>query len=642
MSRFHSKLDLVLVVSLFVPPGIVLSDSEHSDIAPAWYALDRVHAHTRLQLRDMRRFEKYVSDPGERARALGAAVLTRHIKSGDETPLWQTQPEKTSLQRADQREETPELLTRTLAAAHSDDVRTIAYYWHMSDQRVLEQHPDWACRDYKGRLQAHHRKGAYLDITGPYKELVLKDLLHAAAAGADGFFFDNRHLPQEGCWGSHLEAAYRQRFGAPAPNKPSNSPEYLQWLHFRAAQIEATFRYWVDGVRERYPDAVLLISTRALSALTLPETTTQLASLAPAKTEYELALKDSLKGRVFKLNPDLAVPAHDVQLAAGWAVLRDAGAPPHVWIVNAPNEEHALGAVASVIAHGGIANVDVSEEVLLGRSARDYQTAEQALRAAFALGNRVSPAMEHATPLRWAAVHFSESIRDRHWPDYRQAWTDVLWPFIGAYGVLLHNRVPVGVINDQQLAGQQLDQYGVLVLTSPDALSEEHAQAVKAFRQRGGVVIENEPRWGWHVRGKNLAARAAFLQKVEPLFKDAPIRVLGGPEGLHAVAFERIYDGAREWLIALTPDFSWVQIQSSKAPLESNEMHAAPAPVTAGVTIELHESLTRGRDVADFAASEVISGRDLEVASRGGQILVSMPEFRNFALCLVRESGANK
>jgi hypothetical protein len=37
-------------------------------------------------------------------------------------------------------------------------------------------------------------RGTYLDITGPYREVVLTLLRELAAMGADGFFFDERHL----------------------------------------------------------------------------------------------------------------------------------------------------------------------------------------------------------------------------------------------------------------------------------------------------------------------------------------------------------------------------------------------------------------------------------------------------------------
>ncbi len=594
---------------------------------PQWYAANRVHGHTRLQFNRYPMTAEHFTQTSREARALGAHVLVRHIKSSTETPAWLSE----STSEAEQRERSAPL-RELFAIAGKEGLHTIAYYWHISDAQSAEKHPDWVCRDAQGNPQMH-RRGAYLDITGPHRNDVARALLQAAAAGAEGFYFDHRHLPAGPCLGTRLESAYREKYGK-APPRRRDSPDYLRWRQFRATEMAATFHFWGDQLHAQFPDTVTLISATSIPALTLPDMTTDLVSQAPAKTEFRKALTASLTGRVFEKNRDFAVPDKDIRLAAGWAVLRDAsgGLPPHVWAPAFPDEAHALGFAASVVTHGGIANLDIADELLVGKPVPAGKTPEGALRAAFAFGDRVSPTLAGSRALRWAAVHFSEQSRDRRWPDTRKQWAEVLWPFIGAYGALLRQGVPVHVVNDRQLAAGQLDDYQVLVLTNPDELDAGQRAAVEAFARRGGTLIENSPKWQWHLKTSTAKAQADFLDRVRPLLKQAPIRLTGGPTGLHAVAYRKSAAGRNELLVALTPDFSWVQDVALRK--QERRKGSPPSGVPAGVTLELR-GVAAGAPENRLQAVEALSGEALKVTRAGDALQVTLPAFGLFALAVV-------
>jgi len=595
---------------------------------PQWYEANRVHGHTRLQFNRYPMTAEHFTQTSKAARALGAHVLVRHIKSSTETPAWFSE----SANEAEQRKRAAPL-RELFEIASKEGLHTIAYYWHISDAKSAEEHPDWVCRDAQGNPQMH-RRGAYLDITGPHRDDVKRALLQAAAAGAEGFYFDHRHLPAGPCLGTHLESVYRKKYGK-APTLRRNSPDYLRWRQLRASEMADTFHFWGDELHAQFPETVTLISATSIPALTLPDMSTDLVSRAPAKTEFRKALTASLTGRVFEKNRDFAVPDKDIRLAAGWAVLRDAsgGLPPHVWAPAFPDEQHALGFAASVVAHGGIANMDIADELLVGKPVPAGKTPEAALRAAFAFGDRVSPTLAGSRALRWAAVHFSEQSRDRRWPDTRKQWAEVLWPFLGAYGALLRQGVPVQVVNDRQLAAAQLDEIQVLVLTNPDELDAAQRAAVESFERRGGVLIENSPKWQWHLKTGTAKAQAAFIDRVQPLLARAPVRLARGPAGLHAIAYRKSTAGRNELIVALTPDFSWVQDVALRK--QERRQGSPPPGVAAGVTLELRDSAAPSAAADRVQALEIMSGEALKVARAGDALQVTLPAFGLFALAVV-------
>jgi hypothetical protein len=544
-------------------------------------------------------------------KALGAGVFTRHVKSGDEDP-W---PRPRWKQIIDE--------------AHAEGLRIVAYYWHMSEATQAARHEAWVCEDADG-APIVDRRGTHLDITGPYRELVLARLRRLAELGADGLMFDERHLPPEGCWGSALEAEWRAKTGAPAPRPDEADPVYRRFLDFKAKKIEDTFTYWRDAIKAEYPDVVFFVSTTTIPALTDREMTTRLARIADsAKNEYRLAVAPGLNKDVFE-DPDLAVPADHVRQALGWTVLRDSadGRPPHIWVKGVPNDDHARAAAGSLIAFGCIANMDVDEQSLLGNAdPAPGKTPLDALRAAFELGRDASPHLADVQPLRWAALHFAERARNARGANYRRAWQEVLWPLVGAFQALSEDGLPVGVVNDDQLARGELDGYRVLMLPDPAKLTAAQRRAVSAFAATGGDVIENDPAWAWSDPARQDAAFAGFRRALRPHARSAPLRVAGGPPGCYGVA----YRAADRLVVAVTNDFGWVQLTDRDSiPDQVNP----PAPPAEGVTVTWGRGLTLPQPPRLHAA-EVIGRRTLPIELVSSRHRVRLPPFCHLAVLVV-------
>jgi hypothetical protein len=548
---------------------------------------------------------------------LGAGAFTRHVKTGDEDP-W------------------PETVWREMIdEAHAEGLRVVGYYWHQTEQSQTQTEA-LVCKRPNGTWIEGDR-GFYLDITGPYRETVLQRLQELADLGVDGLMFDERHLPPIGSWGSALEDAWRAEKGRPPPPAVDDAnPDYREFIDFKARRIEDTFAYWRDEVKSEHPDVVFIVSTTTIPALTDREMTTRLARTADSsKNEYRLALNDNLNKHVFEDNPEIA-PLDHVRQAVGWTVLRDAadGRPPHIWVSGVPNTHHACAAAGSLLTFGCIANMDVDEQSLRrNKPPHDGKTPLEALEAAFDLGRRTSPHLADARPVRWAAVHFAERARNDRDDDYRSAWEEVLWPLVGPFQAFSEDGAPVGVVNDYQLERGELAGYRVLVLPV-SKLTPGQQQAVAAFRSRGGIVIENDPDWGWSDPDTRGAAFAAFRAALGNRGAAPPLRVTGAPRRCYSVA----YLSRGQLVVAVTNDFSWVQITKRRnVPDHVNE----PAPPVAGVQVTWRKGygLPETWDWFPFPrlrAFEAVSGRALTVDPFRGGYRVGLPEFQYMALLVVQ------
>jgi Hypothetical glycosyl hydrolase 6 len=625
-----SSLAAVVVRVLHAIRRVVTPPGAASARAPAWFEENRVQGHTRLTLRLWLGTQEF-AQAAVGFKGLGAGAFTRHVKSADEDPWWPPgAPIGPDGHPVSDRNAAEEIIDE----AHTEGSRIVAYYWHMTEARLAGLHPEWVCREPDGVTAIDGRRGDRLDITGPYREVVLTRLLELAEMGADGLFFDSEHLPPDGCWGSALEDAWKAETGEDAPTPPDTNPRYLDFIEFKARKIEETFIYWRDKVKAKHPDLVFIVGTTSVPALTDHAMTTRLVRIADSpKNEYLLAVQPRLNKHVFE-NGSLAVPPAHVRQAVGWTVLRDSadGRPPHIWTPGLPNDEHAQAFAGSLLTFGCVANMDVADGSVLGNeSPGDGKTPLDALRAAFALGQAASPHLARTQPLRWAAVHFGERSRNAREGDYHRAWREVLWPLVGAFQVLSEDGLPVGIVNDHQLEHGELHGYRLLVL--PDTtLTPVQQQKVAAFRAAGGVVIANEPAWRWSDPDGTDAAAAAFRAALSQHIATAPVRVTGGPTGRYAVA----YRGGGRMVTAVTNNFAWVQAKDwAGKPINPAAPCAEGVQVTWQKGHGLPQTPGRGPRPHRLRAFDAITGKPVDVERVDGGYRASLPRFRFMALLVV-------
>lgn len=259
---------------------------------PDWYLANRVHLIGTggvgvLSNRDlMTAMDQFVQ-------SVDPVVVTRHVKltkCGD--PAWPSQVPKDRHGRpvfADQ----PDAIQAMVDRVHQSGRKLMVYYFINCDRRIEQLHPEWVCRDASGRAVAYKaNKGFdthYLDITGPYREIVLQRLMELADRGVDGFMFDETHLPIKGVWGTSVQAAW-EASGHRTPDAVDlKDANYLAYRRFQARRIEDTFIYWRNALKRKYPHVVMTVSVTSLPHLMPNSFTTRMCRVMDGvKNEYDL------------------------------------------------------------------------------------------------------------------------------------------------------------------------------------------------------------------------------------------------------------------------------------------------------------------------------------------------------------------
>ncbi|MDO8540310.1 MAG: hypothetical protein Q7S40_07690 [Opitutaceae bacterium] len=622
-SREKTREHLRNPIEPITPGWLVEADAYQ---LPAWYEGIRVSAHTRLSWPMRTRMPDTFAHAGRLLHSIGFKEISRHIKSGSEPAWW---PSAVGAVMEDAR--TRNVAREIIEEAHANGCRIMVYSRHMEDDFMAKTHPEWHAQDEKGPKLS--KRGDMMCLNTPYAAFMETRLVELARMGADGFYFDEVHMPKPICYCDTCRRGFKQATGLdyPAGSQPAD-PVFQKAIEYRNTVLERVFRQWRTAIHRVNPECVMLIGSNTYPAMNDRHTTHRLWRVADAmKSEFNLAARVG-NNRIFAVDRSLAAPEVDARLALAYTLDRDAcdGRPPHVWAHGITDATQMTFAAAGMITHGQVANLDHSEAAIPDPAR---------FGPAVALGNRVAPAFAGARPLRWAAVHFSEYARDHYVPDEAAMWKQVLYPVYGAFTALLRAHLPVGIVTDSQLEQGRLDGYRVLFLPAAQHLTERMRQAVAAFEARGGLVVRQKPEWVWHqpVTGMKEGS-AGFLSAIGSAVKEAPVQATGGPEKMHMVAFST-RDGKR-LTISLVNDFSWVKTGAAAEPRAKGGKAKTPAPKAKSKSAEGEDEPTIGaandkapppcRDVRVF-----VYGRGLPATAKDmvtGVVLQPEPVPGGFAL----------
>lgn len=562
---------------------------------------NRVHAHTPLSEVDERLglarswFETPESDNAAALLSdMGANVFTRHVKTGDEDPWWPSNwpsdGSGTSIYAAARDNQGialdagQNLAQDYINEAIANDTPMIGYYFDATEQNLSVAHPEWVCKAFNGvPLTPHPTKGAYLDVTGAYGDVVKNRLLEIANMGASGVYLDFRHLPAGGCWGTQLASDFQATYGIPAPAVGS-SAAYVKFMQFQAQRVTETLQGWKDAVAAQYPYFHFVISVTSVPGLTRIDMSSDMAAIDSPKSEFNLATQRGQNNSVFFNNQTLYEPDASIRMAFGWTLMREVATKsiPHIWNALTPNRDQLLSFVSAVDAYGMIAAVHVVEELLepghqvAGIASRDD------LMAAIDLGNKLSPQLAGTEPTKWMAVHFPEAARDSYGTNSKLAWEKVLLPAVAAFQAGVETGRPVSVINDDILTAGIPNDFKVLYLPNTTSLTAAQLANVTAFKNRGGVVISNDGLTQW---GQAAGFRSGVNQIESTITAlSTPVEFLGLPARVQAVAHSHETTGSDGRIVlAVLNDFSYVQGSTIFEPIAANMVNPTPAPVPAGI-----------------------------------------------------------
>lgn len=579
---------------------------------PLWFSDERIHAHTRVPLRQYRkpRFWKVAA----RVKKLGATVFVRNIKAGSEGAWWPSRVGKV----------VPQAKTRNLAkeiidSAHREGLKLIVYYRHMEDAAMSEAHPDWVCVDWKGR-RLHSKRGDYMCFNSPYADFLLERLSELTQMGADGLYFDEVHMPKTGCWCRFCQAKYKAETGRDVPVRANEKDSlWHHYIDFNNRTIEDAFVRWRQALHRMNPSLVMVVSAHKWNAICERHLTGRLfESVDSVKTEFNSGLR-ILPTDLYAPPPGRDYYSRDVKQALAFVMARDAagGRPAHVWIFNVREKKSALHAAAGVLTHGCIANMD-----LMGP--RKARLPVGLYRDVFRLGSRVSPFLKGMAPFRGVALVYPEKARDEYVLNPRTGFEQIVYPFYCAFHVLLRARIPVGVVTEPQLEEGLLDGYQVLVLPDFSGWSEGQKDSVRLFEQRGGKVVLQKETGAWG-RLDGLEVEGQKLLRSCMPFVSVPLRVTGGPERLHTSIF--VSGNKKKYTLTLCNDFSWVKSGHKDrewAGIPPREM-SPPGPCS-NVEIEILDQNISG------IVSDIVRSKALSVVERGGRRVLRVPEFEYFSV----------
>jgi len=278
---------------------------------PSWFVRNRVQGHTRLTYNQRKRHP--FQDAGKRFREMGAQVFTRHVKSKGEGAWWPSQvgavvPEVQHVNLAQQ----------IIDEAHDQGCYIIAYYRHLEDDAMVAKYPQWGCVDWRGRT-LRTRRGQFMCFNSPYADYVETRLKELAKLGADGFYFDEMHMPQSGCWCDFCRQAFTKATGLQhPPNADWHLPAWQALSDFTNTTITQTFTRWKKALQTdnlRYP--VFLISSYRYPGLTDRHLSHELLALADSvKTEFASALRER-PDALFRASGNIALIADAPRQALG-------------------------------------------------------------------------------------------------------------------------------------------------------------------------------------------------------------------------------------------------------------------------------------------------------------------------------------
>ena len=617
--------------------------------ADDWFLGHRVHGHTRYYPWHPKGLGFYGVDGFERTGAdfarLGAHAFTRSTRHFDEAPWW---PSEVPLDpNGDQQflgartEHGIELTAgRSLAQesvteAWASGEPMLAYYNDMSEASVAAAHPDWVCRTSTGVPATHETKGTFLDLTGPYGQVVLQRLLELADMGASGAYLDFRHLPLGGCYGSALAVAYTQVHGPPPA--PGRTTAYQAFLEFNARRLSETVEGWRAALQREYPSFRVLTSVTSVPALTQLDMDTSLGVAGDTKTEFGIAVARGQSNSVLVNNPSLARPDDDVRMAFGMSLLRDAhrghgSGIAHVWKGPSPTVGQDRSFVGAVTTFGGIAALDVPEQVLAGGAADGVPGAGE-YASVFAQGDRLSPALVGSVPLGDAAVLFSERERDALYPaGDAQMWRRLVLPTLGGYDALTRSGMTPSVLDDEALSAGVPPSVRTLWVPDLPHLTAVQAAAVDAFRAAGGRVLAEDIASGltWGTQPEYDASVAALRQRIA--VDPSPVRVEGLPQRAMAAGYVRGSGADTRLTVMVTNGFAHVQPAGLDTPLPPDQVNAQPAPVPAGSRFVFDLARVGATSADDVVAFDGVTGEPLPVSADGaGQGTVTIPGFAEVA-----------
>ncbi|ALJ04461.1 hypothetical protein APS56_04590 [Pseudalgibacter alginicilyticus] len=516
---------------------------------PSWFNRERVQIHTRLAA-------PYYNNPDhpiysnwarDVISVIGATVFTRHIKTNDDPIHWQS-----SWGKWTDFAENRNIIQEAINEAHTHNTKMIGYYNHYSDGYIRDNYPEYKCKDVNGNDIIREGRGTMICFNSPYIDLLATRLIEFAQMGGDGLYFDEIHMPREGCWCNYCKTKFNELTGQTAPTTINvNSQLYKDYQNFNNESVVEGFYKLRQTLEAENPDLVMIIGSNTLPKLTERHLNTNLFRLAHAhKTEWDISQRT-----LSSVPNGIMVPDEKVWRGLSYTFSRDIsdGRPAHYWVPGmsfVPSKD-ILGATAGLISFGNIANLDMRETL----------SPDLDFINAVTYGNNVSSVFEDSKPNRWLLIHFNEKALETYSGETANGWSNFLSPFYGSYYAASENKLSVGIITDSQLKQGLFQGAKVLFTPNTETISAELQIKIDEFESQGGVVITEDPSWEWENGGTDFNNAKNEFQAIlnnvysQPLFKSN-----GGSGFYYVNYFEKNDAGKFKYIASYSNELEWVTV----------------------------------------------------------------------------------
>uniref|UniRef100_UPI0032171744 alpha-amylase family protein n=1 Tax=uncultured Draconibacterium sp. TaxID=1573823 RepID=UPI0032171744 len=610
------------IVAQTIPAG--LKDPKVYE-QPYWFNSQRVQIHSRVSQYYNHPDHPIYSNWGRGVvSVVGANTFTRHIKTDDSLIHWESAWGKWT-KLANSRN----IIQEAVAEAHNNNCRIIGYYNHYTDGYLRDNYPEYKCKDVNGNDVIKKGRGTMLCFNSPFIDSVAVRLVEFARMGGDGIYFDEVHMPREGCWCDDCKRKFKAQTGKDAPSAIDvNSQLYKDYQNFNNQSVIEGFRKWKEELEAENPGLVMIIGSNTLPKLINRHLNTDLFRFAHAhKTEPEIPM------RTLKLVPKgIAKPDHAVWRGLSYNFSRDIadGRPAHYWIpgMSFVPDNHIKAFSAGIISFGNIANLDMKENL----------APDMDFVPAVKYGNTVSPALTGTKPLRWLLIHFNEKALEKHLGTSPAGWSNFLSAFYGAYYGAQEQHIPVGIITDSQIKQGFFQDAKVLFLPNAETISSELKIKIEEFRKAGGTVISEIPGWDWHLGGAHFeSAKKSFKALLDSVSGCPLMQSKGGSSFYYANYFVKKEADTIKYLASYSNSLEWIVV-GAKNQTEGRQMAAKskqPAPVS-----EIILSVRKGDK--PLSVKDVVTGINIPYKILEGVLVVDVPVFQDAALIeLTYKSGGN-
>jgi hypothetical protein len=376
-------------------------------------------------------------------------------------------------------------LRKLVAACHDRGIKLSLGLPPFPSVTLVETHPEWRIHaDREGAIlrvapkedDLGTRVGCNLGPWGDYLIEVCGELVEHF--GVDGFSFDGNYHPPI-CYCPACREAYQKDRLLPLPEVDLDEPAYRRYLAWRGEKLEEHYRRLQDRIKRANPDAVLMSWTvnagRYGHFLHSPRAMPTRLNLL-----FDLPMQEWWLDET-NLGASIA-PAFGAAYLHATTGGRPCASEPYLMSRGNPYGTHSfprherLTRAMLALTHG---NISAQSFGWPGHRASSKDVCREVRRR--------SPWITRAKSLPWAAMLVSEQTRQFY--AYRNISELFLPHVFGAFRAATEEHFPLRLVNDWDLAAEELEQFQVLVLPGAAALSDEQAAAVRQFVREGGALV---------------------------------------------------------------------------------------------------------------------------------------------------------